>query len=273
MPWQSNSFKQNNPSVRSHAPMIPFGRSARRLPCLSTDASRDPLHALSFVFSQKVMLAVRLEGFGWSEDLALPLPPPPQRSPSSAAALLDDAEEEEEEELLRGGSALHKHPRRMSVNMRRSSSVSLPNDVDIDAEIAAAAGGAPVGTIMAAPSKASQPAPAWTTLQRQLWIKQRAGGRRGRAVDGEGAQGMDSSTVSVVVEVGLRDARQGAGEGLLRVCADVAFSACGGRRKVGWMKTVPCTWKCEGNAAERLCRRPRWYIFECSFSSSVVAFT
>lgn len=206
-PSTSQSVRPSIPSLQS------FGRSARA----PSPSSRH--------LPKKVTLAVRLEGFGWSQDLALPLPPPPppSRSPSSVSAL-DDAEEGEgaEVERRRSGSGIHKHPGKMTAAMRRSSSVSLPSDVDIDAEIAAAVGGAPVGTIMAAPSKASIAAPAWTTLQRQLWIKQREGRRNG-----------DAPSVSVVVEVGLRDARQGAGEGLLRVCAEVAFSACGGRRKVG----------------------------------------
>lgn len=182
-------------------------------------------------------MAVCLEGFGWSEDFTLPLPPPPP--PPSSPPLSPSTPGRHREEH---GSSGGVHHRGRPETMVRSSSM-FENEVDTDAEIAAAVGGFGIEetTMNASPQPVSAAAAvtasplARRASQLQLWHTRHSGG--------SGMMGGGQATpevVNVVVEVGLKralaeveaEAEAGLpGGGVLRVNAEVAFSACG-RRKV-----------------------------------------
>ena len=194
-------------------------------------------------------MSLFLEGFGWSETFTLPLTPPPPPQPPSPLSAPAPGEEEAGGEL--GVTGRYQKPK------------VAESGVDTDAEIAAAVGGGGAMTMMNANIKPSPPPslPAWAASQRRRWRK-RLGGRRGAVGGGGGGGGgggeerqgrQEAPAVSVVVEVGLKDAQDGGpgdgglGRGILRVNAEVAFSACGRRE-------VCVVWGCGMGYGAVVCR-------------------
>lgn len=185
-----------------------------------------------FFFVLQVTMSLCLEGFGWSEEFVLPLPPPPPPSPLLSPLSAPTPGEEKGGELSFSG---------------RPNKPKVESGADTDAEIAAAVGEGGAMMTNATSMKPPAPAPslsAWAASQRQRWRKRLGRGRGRGAVGGRSEERQDqreAPAVSIVVEVGLNGAQHdpeaGLGRGgLLRVNAEVAFSACGRRevRVVVW---------------------------------------